>query len=77
MLSQKSPRFKSGDVVYWRNRITNYIMIAKIISVTDSLYYYEIIHPMNEDIYYAGFSLFETDELTPSLITEEIKLELL
>lgn len=77
MLSQNSPKFKPGDLIYWRNPVDNSIIIAEIISIKDLCYCYQIIHPFKEVLRYANCYYFEKEPIKPFLVTKEIKLEIL
>lgn len=81
MLSQNSPKFKVGDLVYYKNILHNYIVIAKILKLDSVAYHYEIIYPASSYEQMSGnFKFFENAnkyETETQILTEEMKMELL
>lgn len=74
------PRFKTGDFIFWQDKVSADITIAKIIKVDGTLYTYNTIKPWIVNKIQICHSELENEtdyETRAELVDDEQKLELL
>ena len=74
------PRFKAGDYIFWKDKVSTDITIAQIVKVGNTLYTYNTIKPwiVNKvQMYHSELEDETAYETRAELLDDEQKLELL